>query len=212
VPGSAIVGSQLAAPGGFHVPEPWSGHITGAAVLFVSSNPSVDPAEAYPASSWDDERRADFFASRFDQRAVPWVDHRMRPLLATNPPAHREKGTRFWFAARARASELLERRATAGTDFALTEVVHCQSPAESGVAEAHATCVQTWLRRVLRAAPAPVIVLFGAHAKRAFGDLFGIQQGSPMTGPCDIEGPPASCCSCRTRTPGRPKPTATPSP
>jgi len=73
---SAIVGSQHAAPGGFHGPESWSGHITRAPVLFVSSNPSIDPAEAYPTSNWDDERRADFFTGRFDQRAVPWVDHR----------------------------------------------------------------------------------------------------------------------------------------
>jgi hypothetical protein len=64
-------------------------------------------------------------------------------LLATTPPAHRDKGTRFWFAARARASELLERSAVAGHDFALTEVVHCKSAAGSGVAEAYPTCVQT---------------------------------------------------------------------
>ncbi len=188
LPCSAIVGSQFAAPGRFHVPEPWSGHISRAAVLFVSSNPSIDPAEAYPTGSWDDVQRADFFAGRFDQRAVPWVDHRMRPLLATTPPAHRDKGTRFWFAARARASELLARLAVAGTDFALTEVVHCKSPAEVGVAEAYETCVQTWLRPVLRAAAARVIVLFGAHAKRAFADLFGVEPGMPMTGPCGIEG------------------------
>jgi hypothetical protein len=68
LPCSAIVGSQPAAPGGFHVPDPWSGHITCAAVLFVSSNPSIDPAEAYPTRDWDDTQRADFFAARFDQR------------------------------------------------------------------------------------------------------------------------------------------------
>ena len=188
LPCSPIVGSQHAAPGSFHVPEPWSGHIGCAAVLFVSSNPSIDPAEAYPTGSWDDQRREDFFAGRFDFRAMPWVDHRMRPLLATTPPTRRDKGTRFWFAARARASELLERPAVAGTDFALTEVVHCKSPAEAGVAEAYPTCVQTWLRPVLRAAAAPVIVLFGAHAKRAFHDQFGIGLGAPMTGPIDVEG------------------------
>lgn len=177
LPCSAIVGSQHTAPGGFHVPEPWSGHIARAAVLFASSNPSIDPAEVYPTSSWDDGQRADFFAGRFDQRAVPWVDHRMRPLLATTPPVHRDKGTRFWFAARARAGELLERPAVAGTDFALTEVVHCKSLAEAGVAGAYATCVQTWLRPVLSAAAARVIVLFGGYAKRAFGDVYGIELG-----------------------------------
>jgi hypothetical protein len=185
---SVIVGSQAAVPGGFHVPEPWSGHLTRTPILFVSSNPSIDPAEVYPTSSWDDGQRSDFFAGRFDQRAVPWVDDRMRPLLATSPRVHRDKGTRFWFAARARASELLERPAAAGTDFALTEVVHCKSLAEAGVADAYATCVQTWLRPVLAAAAARVIVLLGGYAKRAFGEVYGVEPGSPMTGPACIEG------------------------
>ena len=130
MPCAPIVDSQRAAPGTVHVPEPWSGHITLSAVLFVSSSPSIDPAQAYPTDSWDDEMARHFFAGRFDLRAIPWVDHRMRPLLATTPPTDRDRGTRFWFAARARASELLDRPAVAGTDFALTEVVHCKSPAE----------------------------------------------------------------------------------
>jgi len=38
---SAVVGSQEAlGPGDYQVPEPWSGHISGAPVLFVSSNRS----------------------------------------------------------------------------------------------------------------------------------------------------------------------------
>jgi len=107
---SAVVGSQEASgPGDYQVPEPWSGHISGAPVLFVSSNPSLDPDEAYPAGDWDDERRIDFFAGRFDQRDLPWVDQRMRPLLQTSPRRHRDHGTRFWAATRARASELLGR-------------------------------------------------------------------------------------------------------
>ncbi len=117
-------------PDSFHVPEPWSGHIQNAAVLFVSSNPPIDPAEAYPVGDWEDHSRVDFSADRFDRRAVPWVNRRLRPLSATASPAHRDKGTRFWFAARARASELLERPAEPGAAFALTEVVR-PSPVRS---------------------------------------------------------------------------------
>jgi len=69
---SAVVRSQEASGAGdYQVPEPWSGNISRALVLFVSSNPSIDSAEAYPAGSWDDERRIDFFAGRFDQRIFP---------------------------------------------------------------------------------------------------------------------------------------------
>jgi hypothetical protein len=186
---SAIVKSQAAAGhGDFHVPEPWSGHISHAPILFVSSNPSIDRAEAYPTADWDNRQRIDFFASRFDLRPVPWIDQRMRPLLATSPPRHRDQGTRFWFAARARAAELLDRPAEPGRDFVLTEVVHCKSGTELGVAEAHATCVEAWLRPIVRVAAAPVIVLFGTYARTAFHDTFGIPPRSPMTGPRDLEG------------------------
>jgi hypothetical protein len=170
------------------VPEPWSGHIERAPILFVSSNPSIDHAEAYPTGGWDDSRLADFFAGRFDQRPVPWIDHRMRPLLATTPPRHRDRGVSFWFAARARASELLERPAVPGVDFALTEVVHCKSESEHGVADAFGRCVETWLRPVLRAAAARVIVLFGTWARNAFHDVYGIPAQAALTGPCDLQG------------------------
>jgi hypothetical protein len=186
---SAIVRSQAArTPQDFQVPEPWSGHIDRAPILFVSSNPSIDRTEEYPARDWDDARRADFFAGRFDQRPVPWIDDKMRPLLATTPSRRRDRGVPFWFAARARATELLERPAKPGRDFVLTEVVHCKSESEHGVANAFPQCVQTWLRPVIRLAAARVIVLFGAYARRAFDDVYRIPPGAPLTGPRDLEG------------------------
>jgi len=33
------------------VPEPWTGHLDRARLVFISSNPSIDPREAYP--SWE---------------------------------------------------------------------------------------------------------------------------------------------------------------
>ncbi len=191
LPCSAIVGSQQAASADrFHVPEPWSGHMPTAPILFVSSNPSIDLTEAYPTAAWDDGKRIDFFDRRFDPRTMPWIDDRMRPLLDTSPPRHRAKGTRFWFAAKRRASEMLEREAQAGRDFALTEVVHCKSTSEHGVADAYGTCVQTWLRPVMQASGASVVVLFGVYAKDAFHTTYGIPPGVPMTGPHDLDGVP----------------------
>jgi hypothetical protein len=112
----------------------------------------------------------------------------MRPLLATSPPRHRDKGTRFWLAARARATELLGRAAEPGQDFVLTEVVHCKSGSEQGVSQAHSLCTRTWLRQVIRVSAAQVIVLFGGHARTAFHDTFAIPPESPLTGPRDLEG------------------------
>jgi hypothetical protein len=67
-------------------------------------------------------------------------------------------------------------------------------------------------RAAVRAAAAQVIVPFGAHAKRAFFDVFGIEPGSQMTGLRDIEGFRASSCSYRIRTPAHARQTAFPSP
>ena len=47
------------------VPEPWSGDLEGAPVLFLSSNPSISTAEVYPRWEWADEEIADFFGGRF---------------------------------------------------------------------------------------------------------------------------------------------------
>src|SRR2546427_741399 len=52
------------------VPEPWSGDLKHAPILFLSSNPSIDEKEEYPLWSWDDEKIEDFFTNRFSQ----WIE------------------------------------------------------------------------------------------------------------------------------------------
>lgn len=53
-------------PKGPHLPEPWCGDIENADVLFVSSNPSIDPDEKFPTTSWPDVDIVDFFVNRFN--------------------------------------------------------------------------------------------------------------------------------------------------
>jgi hypothetical protein len=187
---SAIVASQHAETAEtFQVPEPWSGHIAIAPILFISSNPSIDYQEAYPVASWQDAERAEFFESRFDRKSEPWVDSRMRPrLLPMNPPIWRMKGTRFWRAARARAGEMLRRPAIPGRDFAMTEVVQCKSVDEIGVVAAQDECARRWLRPVIQASGCRVVALFGSHARAAFRDLYGVIEGTPLSGPLRLEG------------------------
>jgi len=96
---------------------------------------------------------------------------------------------------RTRATELLERPARAVVDFALTEVVHCKSVDEVGVDDAYDTCVEQWLRPVVRAAGARVIVLFGVYAGKAFHDFFGVPPRAPFDRPAPARG---------ERTDGRP--------
>ena len=113
-PCATVVGVQAVA--NRKVPEPWSGHIEKAPILFVGSNPSIGDGDADPTSSWTEADTVSYFQRRFDRDAV-WV-----------PPSEFNK-VKFWCSVRARAKELLGRDAVAGEDFALTEVVHCKSRA-----------------------------------------------------------------------------------
>ena len=138
----------------YHVPEPWCGHIDTAPILFVSSNPSISETENFPTPSWAPDDAADFFERRFDSEAGY-----IRSKTFNGVP--------FWSSVRARAREILVRDATPGIDFALTEVVHCKSRQEMGVAAAVDTCAGMWLESVLTQSTARVVVLLGKWAREA---------------------------------------------
>jgi hypothetical protein len=69
----AIVQSQaIQTEDEFQVPEPWSGHIATAPILFLSSNPSIALAsyplhdqDDYPHGDWTNDAIVDFFDNRF---------------------------------------------------------------------------------------------------------------------------------------------------
>lgn len=189
LPCCQIVSSQVARAETFSVPEPWSGHLETAPILFLSSNPSLGTDEAYPTASWPAARVADFFDARFEQREEPWVDGHMRALRTDRAP-RAGRGTRFWIACRARATELLGRDATPGVDYVLAEVVHCKSKGEDGVEEALDTCVEQWLSRLLAVADARVVVLFGARARTAIERVYHVTMtlGAPLSEPLEVEG------------------------
>ena len=183
-----VVTSQPAERGTFQVPEPWTGHLDTAPILFVSSNPSIDPAELYPTPEWTNAERIDFFRERFDRRRPPWIDHRMR-ARRVDPTGQPSRGTAFWLATRARAAELVVGRPPApGVDYALTEVVHCKSTNQLGAAEATPLCVTMWLRLVMRLAAARVVVLMGRQAQKAFLDEYEGLAPVAFSGPQELEG------------------------
>ena len=103
----------------YQVPEPWSGHIERAPILFVASNPSIDEDERFPTASWSEADTIDYFQRRFDSDAG-YISQRAYNKV------------RFWTAVRARAKEIFQRDAVPGKDFALTELVHCKSRPRAG--------------------------------------------------------------------------------
>ena len=74
-----------------------------------------------------------------------------------------------------------------GVDYALTEVVHCGSQHEVGVAEAFSTCVDRYFERVLNTAAAMVVICVGGSASEAFKRAFGVDPHH-HTEPAEIAG------------------------
>src|SRR5438105_4215590 len=99
----------------FQAPTPWIGHLEEAPILFLSSNPSINPEEEAALSwseDWDDDLVVDYFDNLFSGK---WTDEktRLRTLKKTKYQGGRPYGksaewVRFWASVRLRASELLD--------------------------------------------------------------------------------------------------------
>ena len=158
------------------MPEPWSGHLASAPILFVSSNPSISLAEEYPRWRWTDAQIVDFFENRFGGGRKEWVTDGARSLLVDGT---RSGSVRFWAGVRNRAGDLLGRPALPGVDYALVEVVRCKSLNERGVPEARTTCSGRYLLRTVEASGATVVVTLGEKARPTVEAMFG---GPPRHG------------------------------
>lgn len=167
-PCSRIVAAQDdASP--FQPPEPWSGLIESAPILFLSSNPSIDESrlEEYPEADWEINRVRSFFNFRFNggQGGFDYVQDGVRPLLKSGEYG---RSVAFWGAVKRHADDLLGREAVPGVDYALTEVVHCKSRQEVGVKEAMDECSSNYLDRLLQVSGASVVILLGSRARVIF--------------------------------------------
>jgi hypothetical protein len=183
-PCRTIVDVQADAGPARHVPEPWAGNLVEGRVLFISSNPSLseaddhqsgDVVERYPLACWPDDEKAEFFLRRFgtgpDAPATP--DGRFRRLDGSLSP----RRVRFWVEVRKRAQELLGESASPEKDYCMTEVVHCKSKRERGVAPAVDLCASLHLDRVIALSPAPLVVVVGSKARNRTVPLWQLPDG-----------------------------------
>jgi hypothetical protein len=100
-PCQRVVGVQAGVPlEEHHLPEPWSGHLASAPILFVSSNPSINTSEDYPQWGWTDAGIVDFFDNRFGGGRKAWVTDGARSLRADGT---RSGSVALWAGVRNRA-------------------------------------------------------------------------------------------------------------
>jgi len=166
-PCSKVVAAQGVSRDEFHLPEPWSGEIETAPILFVSWNPSWNPNERFPTREWTDGAIVDFFRTRFshsDQRSQTW----------------REIG--------GIAEHLLGRPARPGVDYCVTDAVRCKSLDGAGARKALRECSGRYLRRTLRVSGARVIVALGKDARETIATYCGVRAQIGADGPMMIAG------------------------
>lgn len=178
-----VVTAQREFPGKHVLPEPWSGHLETAPILFLSSNPSIAGGELVPRKGWSDDAIVDFYANRFGGGRREWIRDGVRNLRQDG--SHRKHAVRFWASVRSRAAELLgidKAEVRPGVDYALTEVVHCNSARERGVAQALKECASRWLEPVLAASGAAVIVCLGVQVEKVIRERYS-------TGDAAVSGP-----------------------
>lgn len=122
----------------FQIPEPWNGDIINAPILFVGINPGFMVDELYPKignAYWTQANREldtakveDFFENRFNGYYVVHSNGRRFRIKTTSLQQKSLRGRTFWGYIKSISDKILNTsNSNPGTDFAITEMVHCKS-------------------------------------------------------------------------------------
>jgi hypothetical protein len=159
----------------FQVPEPWNGDIENAKILFISSNPSIDPNELYPLwdnPKWTKQEIEDFFINRFNDK---WTKNYLHPKLKDGN--YRKNYVHFWAGIRTYAADILNtngKNIIPGKDYAITELVHCKSKGEEGVEEALNECANKYFEKIIEISKAQYYVAIGSKVKNWFNNRYKV--------------------------------------
>lgn len=184
-----IVTSQDQFPGPFQVPEAWAGNLATARVVYLSSNPAISAgsptakwrskrfAEKYPTQDWATAEIADFMINRFTpehgwvselrHRKVDTADQAGKPSWGSPEP--------YWRWVESQTTSLLGEGIVWYDNAVMTEVVHCKSNGEQGVAKAAPICAAKHMSPILAATSAGLLVVVGTKAASVFKLAYGEQ-------------------------------------
>jgi len=173
-----VKGSKL------HRPEPWTGDLGTAKIMFLSSNPSFNAMENFPnwnVSDWSEENISLFGAERFttsDDREFGATESHIaaKQDRTIGFSGERSRKVKHWIWVRRYASFVIGKKisnTSAISDYVMTELVHCKSPHEEGVVEALSHCVDKWFGEIMKISPASLIFVTGAKAAEALTQIYG---------------------------------------
>jgi hypothetical protein len=167
-----------------HRPEAWTGDITTAPIIFLSSNPSFNPKENYPnwiTSQWSLDKVIDFALNRFSSNqlrmygATEYGSLKNFDRTVEHGGALSKSRVRYWSWVRKFVSHILEKpenQVSAINDYVMTEIVHCKSTYEEGVVSARKKCKDKYLERILALSPAELIFVVGKNAALDMASIF----------------------------------------
>ncbi len=156
-----------------HRPEAWTGALDKAKIIFLASNPSFNPNEAFPdySPNWSEKQILDFATKRFvstDERGYGAVDApnmlEADRVILQNGKVAQGRPVPYWREVRGRVAEILNKdisEVSADHDYVMTELVHCKSFNEIGVPESLAFCNAKWMNRIFLNSPARLVIVMG---------------------------------------------------
>jgi hypothetical protein len=128
-------------------PEPWTGQLDKAPILFVTSNPNTEPGRVPKQSEVPPpDRLLDFYEGYFNRHPEG---------IATVPTWKRMK---IW------ADQLISADPDSDLNFALTDAVHCASRQQAGVPQALKRCATLYLQPIVEASVARLLICCGSAA------------------------------------------------
>ena len=182
------ISQQCASIADFQIPEPWNGDIENAPILFVGLNPGFLDVELYPKlgnpywlqanGGFDEAKVEDFFEHRFNSRHQ-YVKYPNRTMIASGG-YKLLRGRTFWGYVKSIADKVLNRASTPGTDFAITEIVHCKSRNIRCIhSKCYDKCFDQHFNNILSIAQnLQYIVVLGRPTRDRISKYFGISSAS----------------------------------
>lgn len=175
---STIANSEM------HRPEAWTGDLTKAPIIFLSSNPSFNKNENFPSwnnEKWPVQEILDFALNRFSKNqfrlygATEYGSLKNFDRTIELDGSLSKNRVRYWSWVRQLVAHILgktEAQVSAIDDYVMTEIVHCKSTYEEGVISARRKCKDKYLERILELSPAKLIFVVGKNAALDMHSLF----------------------------------------
>lgn len=187
-PCSRIILSQGASKlADFYAPEPWSGRIETAPILFIGDNTRMIADEEYPTLAWPDYLIKDFFNDRFGGGRKKWIKDGLYPLCSDG--THKKQWNRLWSACANRTHELFESFSiNPGHDFAVSETVRCRTFKQLNISKAVHECCSQYLKQVIEISGALIVVGMGPNAKHYIHQAYDINTEKLTCGPIHLGG------------------------